>query len=118
MKGGITGRLCEVANLALGIFLFASPWIFGFAAGTPFWNTGASGMAIVLLSFVALAAFAAWEEWLNLLVGAWVCVSPWLFGFAGTTAANVHLAVGAAVVLLGGLDLWSRRRPLEQLAGS
>ena len=75
-------------------------------------------MAIILLSIVALAAFAVWEEWLNLLVGAWLFASPWLFGFAETTAATVHVAVGVTVMAFAGIDLWLTRRPPEELAGS
>jgi hypothetical protein len=80
MDGWTNARLCDVANLILGAFLFLSPWIFTFP-GPASQNAYVSGLAIAVLSIAALAAFAVWEEWVNLLVGLWLILSPWAFGF-------------------------------------
>ena len=81
-------KLCDVANLILGAILLASPWIFGFPSGAASQTAVICGIVIVAISIAALAAFTVWEEWLNLIVGAWVLVSPWVLGFAGTTAVS------------------------------
>ncbi|MCC6889364.1 MAG: SPW repeat protein [Hyphomicrobiales bacterium] len=99
-------RVCDVLNLILGAFLFFSPWIFGFASGAQTQNAVISGIAIMVLSIAALAAFATWEEWLNLIIGLWVVVSPWVLGFADTTAAMVALAVGILVAAIAAVELW------------
>src|ERR1700716_213626 len=99
-------KLCDVANLILGAFLFVSPWIFGFDAGRATENAMIAGIVIAVLAIAALAAFAVWEEWLNLIVGLWTLVSPWVFGFQGTTAMTVHVVIGAAVAILAAIDLW------------
>jgi SPW repeat len=106
MNEWTNARLCDVANLVLGAVLFLSPWIFKFAAGTPTQNAVISGVVIVILSIAALAAFTVWEEWLNLIVGLWVLVSPWLLGVAGTSATTVHVVIGAIVALLAAVELW------------
>jgi hypothetical protein len=98
-------KLCDVANLILGLFLLVSPWIFGYS-GSPEQNALISGVVIVGLSVAALAAFAQWEEWLNLLLGLWVLVSPWVLGFQGTTAAMVHIVVGILVAALAAIEMW------------
>ena len=90
MNDWMNAKLCDVANLVLGAFLFFSPWIFGFAAGAESANAFISGIVIVALSIAALTAFAVWEEWLNLIVGLWVIVSPWVLGFAASSAAMCH----------------------------
>lgn len=99
-------KLCDVANLILGAFLFLSPWIFTFPTGTQSQNAWISGIIIAVLAIAALAAFAVWEEWLNLIVGLWVAVSPWVLGFQGTTARTVHLIVGLLVAILAAIELW------------
>jgi hypothetical protein len=99
-------RVCDVLNLILGGFLFASPWIFGFASGVQTQNAVISGIVIAVLSIAALAAFAQWEEWLNLAVGLWVLVSPWILGFANTTAMMVCVVVGAIVAVIAAIELW------------
>jgi SPW repeat len=104
-------RVCDVLNLILGAFLFFTPWIFGFAAGAETQNAMISGIIIAVLSIAALAAFMEWEEWLNLVAGLWVLVSPWLLGFANTTAMGVHVIVGILVVVIAAVELWMMHRP-------
>lgn len=73
-------------------------------------NALISGLVIAGLSVAALAAFAQWEEWLNLLLGLWVLVSPWVLGFQGTTAATVHIVGGILVAGLAAIEMWLMQR--------
>jgi hypothetical protein len=98
-------KLCDVANLILGAILFFSPWLFGFESGAVSQNAYTSGIVIAVLSIAALAAFAVWEEWLNLIAGLWVVVSPWVLGFNGT-ARTVHVVIGLIVAVLAAIELW------------
>ncbi|HVX79149.1 MAG TPA: SPW repeat protein [Bradyrhizobium sp.] len=106
MENWSNAKLCDVANLILGAFLFFSPWIFGFEAGKASQNANIAGVIIVILAIAALAAFAVWEEWLNLIVGLWTLVAPWVLGFQGTPAMTVHVIVGIAVAVLAAIELW------------
>jgi hypothetical protein len=106
MNDWSNAKFCDVANLILGAALFFSPWIFGFAAGSQSQNAWISGIVIAVLSIAALAAFAVWEEWLNLIAGLWVIVSPWLLQFQGTTAMTVHVTIGIIVAVLAAIELW------------
>jgi hypothetical protein len=106
MENWTNARLCDVANLILGAILFFSPWMFGFDAGRASENANIAGIVIAALAIAALAAFAIWEEWLNLIVGLWTLVSPWVLGFQGTTAMTVHVVIGAAVAIIAAIELW------------
>jgi hypothetical protein len=106
MENWTNAKLCDVANLILGAILFFSPWIFGFDAGRASENAHIAGIVIAALAIAALAAFAVWEEWLNLIVGLWTLVSPWVLGFQGTTAMTVHVVIGIAVAILAAIELW------------
>jgi hypothetical protein len=106
MENWTNAKLCDVANLILGAILFVSPWMFGFDAGRASGNANIAGTAIAALAIAALTAFAIWEEWLNLIVGLWTLVSPWILGFQGTTAMTVHVVIGAAVAILAAIELW------------
>src|ERR1700744_860750 len=93
-------KLCDVGNLMLGVILFISPWLFRFPAGAQSQNAYVTGIVIVVLSIAALAAFAVWEEWLNLIVGLWLIVSPWVLGFQESTkATTVCVIVGILVAV-------------------
>ncbi|WP_051386621.1 SPW repeat protein [Bradyrhizobium sp. ARR65] len=107
MESWSNAKICDVANLILGAFLFFSPWIFAFEAGNMSQNATIAGIAIVVLAIAALSAFAVWEEWLNLIVGLWTLISPWVLGFhASTTPMTVHVIVGALVAILAAVELW------------
>jgi hypothetical protein len=106
MENWTNEKYCDVANLILGAVLFLSPWIFGSDTTIASQNAFISGLAIAVLAIAALTAFAVWEEWLNLIVGLWVLVSPWVLGFQGTRAMTVHVIIGAAVAILAAIELW------------
>ena len=107
MQNWMNAKLCDVANLILGAFLFVSPWIFGFGAGMTSQNAVVAGIVVAVLAIAALAAFAVWEEWLNLIVGLWILVSPWVLGFqTSTTAMTVHVVIGILVAALAAIELW------------
>ncbi|TMJ47767.1 MAG: hypothetical protein E6G85_26820 [Alphaproteobacteria bacterium] len=112
-------KYCDLANLILGAILFLSPWMFGFAAGHESQNAWITGIVIAILSIAALAAFAVWEEWLNLVAGLWTIVSPWALGFQGKTAMTVHVVIGIIVAVLAAVELWLRyQNPPRLTAGS
>jgi hypothetical protein len=101
-------------NLVLGLWVFASPWVLqhtmaagaetaGAVTGSAMWNLYIVGIAIAALATAALFAFQAWEEWLNLALGAWLFASPWVLGFSTSVLLMWNaVIVGALVVLLAG----------------
>jgi hypothetical protein len=106
-------KLCDVANLLLGMILFFSPWLFGLSAGTPWqagipWQTTSPtiGLLIALLSMAALAAFAVWEEWLNLVAGLCLVLSPWFLGFQNRDAMTLDVVIGSIVAALASCEVW------------
>ncbi|MGX9426428.1 MULTISPECIES: SPW repeat protein [Bradyrhizobium] len=96
----------DLYNLAAAIFLLAAPWMFVRVNPTAAIDLRASGAAIAILSLAAIIAFSAWEEWVNLLVGGWLIVSPWLLGFAHTRAMHFSIVAGAVVMFMSLLELW------------
>ena len=96
----------DAYNLAIGAFLFLSPWLFGFTRENARLDTWAVGAAIVVLSLAAIVLFAEWEEWLNLLLACWLIVSPWVLGFVHTKAMHWAIGIGLVSLYLSALELW------------
>jgi hypothetical protein len=67
-----------------------------------------SGAAIAAIAIAAIVAFSDWEEWLNLLLGIWLVISPWVLGFVHTKAMHVSILIGVMVAFIAGLELWLR----------
>jgi hypothetical protein len=102
-------RLCDVVNLILGMILFFSPWLFDLSAGAQWQTASIIGIFIAVLSIAALAAFAVWEEWLTLIVGLALIVSPWMLGFQNSDAMTIDVVIGAIAATLAAFEVWRAR---------
>lgn len=137
-----SNRWQDWANAILAIWLFISPWVLNFsanvpagAAGTPgatgaanaahpagplgnaVWNAWILGIVIFLVSVSALSRMEFWQERINLVLGIWLFVAPWVLGFTGLLAAAWdHWIVGALVFLisLSTIAMAQRRTTLDQ----
>jgi SPW repeat len=109
-----TKKWQDVVNLILGAWLFISPWVLGFAPAAKVagitaaaWNAWIFGIVIGVFAIAALIKARPWEEWINLIAGAWVFVSPWVLGFYSGHPLVLwnSLIVGALVFALSIWDL-------------
>jgi hypothetical protein len=99
-------RLCDVGNLLLSGVLFFSPWTFGLSTGAQIQTASIVGIIIAVLSIAALAAFAVWEEWVILIAGLTLMVSPWMLGFQDSQAMTIDVAIGVSVAVLAAFEAW------------
>ena len=88
-----------------GIWLFISPWLFGFSRTNYSWDPFLMGVLLMIFSIWAIGNRRLWEEWLTLIIGAWIFISPWVLGFAGTPDQWNFYIVGGAVFILSIWDL-------------
>jgi hypothetical protein len=98
--------------LLLGLWFFITPWVFGYPIPSlQAWTAFISGAVIVLLAAFDLYKTYFWAVTINLLVGIWVAVSPWVLGLAGNPELTWNsLIVGLAVAVLA---LWEMRTDPE-----
>ena len=96
----------DLYNLLLAALLFVSPWLFRLTNGSGKMDLWATGAAIALISLAAMIAYKDWEEWANFLLGLWLIASPWLLGFAHTSAMHFSIGIGIVIAFLAVLDLW------------
>jgi len=95
----------DLYNLLLAALLFVSPWLFRLTNGSGKMDLWATGAAIALISLAAMIAYKDWEEWANFLLGLWLIASPWLLGFAHTSAMHFSIGIGIVIAFLAVLDL-------------
>jgi hypothetical protein len=94
-------------NLILAVWLFISPWVLSYATDQrPSWNAWIVAVIVGVLSIAALTKVQLWEEWINLLLGAWLFISPWALGFSGnpTISWNAWI-VGILIFLVAASEL-------------
>src|ERR1700739_3168600 len=63
-------------------------------------NALAVGALIIIAEIVELSIFRDWEEWINVVLGAWLAISPWVLGIANSAARWNFLIVGTLVLAL------------------
>ena len=108
-------------NLLIGIWLFISPWVIGFA-GTEngaSWNAWILGVAIVVFSAFAVSLPQVWEEVVNILLGIWMVISSWVIGVASRAVETNFVIVGLLVILFAAWAMamnrtWTRRTTIAQ----
>ena len=118
----ITNKWQDWVNLILAIWLFISPWALSFAPATAgasvaaAWTAWVLAIVIGVFSIAALVRAQPWEEWINLIAGALLFISPWVLGYYMVNQAALWnaLIVGAVTFILAIWDLNTQPR----MAGS
>lgn len=87
----------QVINAFLGIWLMASPGIFGFT-GTIADNDHIAGPVIASFAIISWWEVTRVVRLYNLLPAAWLILAPWVLGYENTTAIVNDMAVGILVI--------------------
>ena len=94
-------HLQDAINLLIGLWIFFAPWILGYHAGTlAIANYIALGILITFCALAGLAEFRLWKEWVNILLGVCLLISPWFLRFTGLTALAWSAVVSGTIVVV------------------
>ena len=95
----------DPVNALLGTWLILSPWAIGFADDRIVTaNFVLVGVLLVAAAIGAIIVPKAWEEWLEVALGAWLIASPWVLGFAGALMPMQNALFSGLLVVI--LALW------------
>jgi SPW repeat len=95
----------------LGIWLCISPWAL-FFENEPVATAAAvvTGVLLIAIEGVTLTAFHSWEEWMNVLLGAWLIAAPWTLKISSVPAITNFEIVGLLVLALAVYELRAMKR--------
>lgn len=96
-------RWASAGNVLAGLWLIVAPFILDFeGADAAQWNHIIVGAAVLVLA--GIRAFNPDEResmsWMNVVLGLWMIVSPFLLGYANVDAAQTNSLI-AGVIILG-----------------
>src|SRR5437899_3265063 len=99
-------RNAEVLALILGAGVFFSPYMFGFAYGSMLLNSLIAGFIVFVIAAIRALVpnRAAWLSWLNLLVGLWLLISPFILSYSSPVATWGAVIVG---LIIAGAEYYS-----------
>jgi len=115
-----SNRVQDWALLVLAVWLFISPWVLQFGGSLAAvgaangslvevsraaWNAWVLGVIVFLVALLAVGRMETWQEYINMILGAWIFVAPWALAFTPLWRASWdHWIVGALIFLIA---LWS-----------
>jgi hypothetical protein len=97
-------RWKDGANLLLGAWLLASPWVLDYAGTGAALNAYTMGAAILVVALIAAYMPEAWEEIINTLIGVWLVMSPFVLSYVSTKIALHTVIVG---ILATAFAIWA-----------
>jgi hypothetical protein len=98
-------------NLVLGIWICVSPWVLQLDAEQPATRIAvAVGFLIIVFEVFTFYALRTLEELINIILGAWLMIMPWVIGTTTRLATLDFLVSGFLVVALAVYEIWDARR--------
>jgi hypothetical protein len=95
-------------TLVIGLWLFASPWTLQVDDSRAAENFLVVGALVITFELITFYTLRVWEEWINIVLGAWLIVSSFaMSGFAPVANAVVCAALLLVVSLY---EMWDDRR--------
>jgi hypothetical protein len=111
MEAAMTEQRWQDAVLVfIGGWVLLSPWIIPYVLGSSVtgaaaWSHYITGLMIAATGIVAFGAYQIWEEWVNILLGLWLVISPWVLNFTHVTVFTWNAVAAGAIVLT--LSAWA-----------
>jgi len=86
--------------LLAGVWLFVSPWVYSASMERNAWNSWIFGAVIAILAAIRLGRPMGTValSWIHCLLGIWMFISPWVYGYATDMGRFVNsLCIGVVV---------------------
>lgn len=97
-------KVASGLNFIAGLYLLISAWANGATAGGTA-NGIVFGIIVAILAATRFSgATGPWASWIDALIGVWMILSPWVYGYADTAWKWNSIVVGIIMIVLG---VWS-----------
>ena len=89
-------------NVIAGIWLIISPYIFGFGGTAIALNSVIFGIIIGVLALIRTFTpmTTKWIGWINIVLGLWILISPFVVGFTGMAALWNNIILGIIIIVM------------------
>lgn len=86
-------------NILLGIWVIISPFILGFHSSSAVWSNAVAGVLVGVLALLRWSMHQPGWSWLNLILGVWLVISPFVLFLSGAAMWN-NVILGIIVAAL------------------
>lgn len=94
-------------NVLAGIWLIIAPFVLGYTLSTPTTNDIWVGIVVGVLALIRVFTpmRAMWLSWVNIVLGIWVIISPFVLGYSYYATARWNDIILGIIVAV--LAIWS-----------
>jgi uncharacterized membrane protein YtjA (UPF0391 family) len=102
-----SARIASGLNILASIWLIASPFLLGYSglSATAMWDAIIVGVVVLILAWIREAnpRGAVWPSWVNVVLGLWMIIAPFVLGTAAVSGAIMwnDIIVGVLFVIFG-----------------
>jgi hypothetical protein len=94
-------------NTLLGIWMIISPFVLGFHSSKAIWNNVITGVVVGILAIIRWSIHQPGWSWLNLILGIWLVISPFVFFLSGAAMWN-NVILGFIIAALALTNTYSK----------
>ncbi len=98
----------EWITLAIGLWLFASPFTLEVDDPGAAENFLLVGGLVIIFELITFYTLRVWEEWINIVLGAWLLV--WSFAMSGFAAVANAMTCGGLLLAVSLYEMWEDRQ--------
>jgi hypothetical protein len=106
-------------NIILGIWVLISPFVLSLILPRMIWNNVVIGIVVGILAIIRANArnHPGWS-WLNVILGIWLIISPFVFGLVTGAGMwnNIVLGIIIAALALGNASARMSRRWIDSVS--
>lgn len=95
-------RTARGLNVLAGIWLIISPYVLGFSGSMAATNAIIVGIIVGVLALIGATSpeSVLWTSWINIVLGVWMIISPFILGFTGGAVVINSIILGIIVIAL------------------
>ncbi len=93
-------RITAGISFLIGLWVFVSPWVYGAASNASAWNSWIVGGLVAIFALVLWAnpVGARGLGWVNMFLGAWLFVSPWVYAYTANSGRFINSLCAGVVI--------------------
>lgn len=98
----------DTISIIVAGLLILSPWMFRYTdSAVATWSAILTGILLVAIIVTRVLTERDWQDKVDLALGIWACVAPWVLGFSAVSnAAGMHVTAGLVVAVMAAIHLW------------
>ena len=94
-------------NILLGIWVLISPFVLGILTPNGTWSNVITGAVVVILAIIRWSMHQSGWSWLNLILGIWLVISPFVF-FLSAAAMWNNVILGVIIAAFALTNTYSK----------